>query len=63
MTKLAYTIEEATKEGIGGKTKIYEAIKSGALKAKKRGNSTILLHPDLIQYLKDLPDFPGQAAA
>ena len=63
MVKLAYTIDEATKEGAGGKTKIYEAIKSGALKAKKRGNSTIILAPDLIQYLEDLPDFPGEIVA
>ena len=63
MAKLAYTIDEATKEGAGGKTKIYEAIKGGALKAKKRGNSTIILASDLLHYLESLPDFPGQAAA
>ena len=63
MAKLAYTIDEATKEGAGGKTKIYEAIKSGALKAKKRGNSTIILGPDLVQYLESLPDFPNHVTA
>ena len=63
MEKLAYTIEEAVGEGAGSRTIIYEAINAGKLKAKKRGKRTIILAPDLIQYLKDLPDFPGQAAA
>ena len=63
MSKLAYTIPEAVEEGAGGKTKIYEAIKAGTLKAKKRGNRTIILAPDLKQYLKTLPDFPSQSAA
>ena len=63
MAKLAYTIDEAVKAGAGGRTKIYEAIKSGALKAKKRGARTVILTDDLTRYLESLPDFPGQAAA
>ena len=63
MTKLAFTIDEAVEAGAGGKTKIYEAIKAGTLKAKKRGKRTIILAPDLAQYLESLPNFPSQAAA
>ena len=63
MSKLAYTINEAVDEGAGSRTVVYEAINAGKLKAKKRGKSTIILAPDLVEYLKSLPDFPGQAAA
>ena len=63
MEKLAYTIDEAADQGAGSRTIVYEAINSGALKAKKRGKRTIILAPDLIQYLESLPDFPSQAVA
>ncbi len=63
MSKLAYTIDEAVKAGAGGRTKIYEAIKAGELKARKRGKRTVILAPDLLQYLESLPDFRDQAAA
>ena len=63
MEKLAYSIREVVEAGGGSRTVVYEAIKSGALKAKKRGKRTIILADDLTQYLEALPDFPGQAAA
>ena len=63
MAKLAYTIAEAVEAGAGGRTKIYEAINTGKLKAKKRGKSTIILAPHLVEYLENLPDFHDQAAA
>ena len=63
MAKLAYTIDEAGDQGAGGRTKIYEALKSGALKAKKRGKCTIILATALAEYLENLPDFDDQAAA
>ncbi len=62
MPKLAYTIDEASDAGAGGRTKIYEAIKAGELKAKKRGKRTVILAADLAQYLESLPDFLDQAA-
>ena len=62
MEKLAYTIDEAKAEGAGGKTAIYAAIKSGALKARKRGNRTVFLAADLTEYLEGLPDFHKQTA-
>ena len=63
MEKMAFTIRELVKAGGGSRTVIYEAIKSGKLKAKKRGRSTIILASDLAQYLESLPDFHEQAAA
>ena len=63
MAKLAYTIDEAVDAGAGGRTRIYEAIKAGKLKARKRGKRTIILAADLAQYLESLPDFLDQAAA
>ncbi len=63
MKKMAFTIPEAVKEGAGSRTKIYEEIKSGKLKARKRGRSTIILAADLAAYLESLPDFHEQAAA
>ena len=63
MEKLAFTIAESVKAGAGSRTVIYEAIKSGKLRARKRGRSTIILAADLSQYLENLPDFHDQAAA
>ncbi len=63
MEKMAFTIREAVEAGAGGRSVVYEAIKSGALKARKRGRSTIILAADLTQYLESLPDFLDQAAA
>ena len=63
MEKMAYSIREVTENGGGSRTVVYEAIKSGALKAKKRGKRTVILAADLAQYLESLPDFLDQAAA
>ena len=61
--KLAYTIKDLVAGGIGSRTTIYQAIADKKLKARKRGRSTIILPPDLAQYIKSLPDFHEQAAA
>ncbi len=63
MAKLAFTIDEAVEAGAGGRTKIYEAINAGTLRAKKRGKRTVILAADLAQYLESLPDFHEKAAA
>ena len=63
MAKLAFTIDEAVEAGAGGRTKIYEAINAGTLRAKKRGKRTVILAADLALYLESLPDFHEQAAA
>ena len=63
MEKLAYSIREAVEAGAGSRTKLYEAIAAGTLKARKRGRSTVILAADLAQYLESLPNFHEQAAA
>ena len=63
MEKMAFTIPEAVEAGAGSRTKIYEAIAAGTLRARKRGRSTVILAADLAQYLESLPDFLDQAAA
>lgn len=63
MQKLALTIEEAIEAGAGSRTKVYEALKAGTLKARKRGGRTVILTSDLQKYLDDLPDYEPQTAA
>ena len=63
MEKMAYSIREAVEAGGGSRTKLYEAIAAGTLKARKRGRSTVILAADLSEYLENLPAFHEQAAA
>lgn len=63
MGKLALTIEECIEAGLGGRTKVYEAIRDKRLKARKRGNRTIVLIEDAHEYLRSLPDYHEQPAA
>ncbi len=65
MKRLAYSIQELTEQGGGGKTALYEAINAGTLKAKKRGSHTVILAADAEDYLANLPDYeprPARAA-
>jgi excisionase family DNA binding protein len=52
---LVYSIAEACEVAHAGKTSLYEAIRSGALRAVKRGRRTIVLADDLRHYLENLP--------
>ena len=63
MEKLAYTIKEVVEGGGGCRSVVYEAIKTGKLRARKRGKRTIILAPDFAEYLEALPDFHSEAAA
>ena len=54
-TPLAYSIAEACSVVRTGRTALYEAIRSGALRAVKRGRRTIVLADDLRRYLESLP--------
>ena len=55
--KLAYHINDAVGAGAGSRSEIYEALRRGDLKAKKRGRRTVILREDLAAYLAGLPDY------
>ena len=55
--KLAYSIDEFHALGGPGRTTFYKLLASGALKAKKRGSSTVILREDAERFLASLPDY------
>jgi excisionase family DNA binding protein len=58
---LAYSVPEVCEIANAGRTSIYEAINTGALRAVKRGRRTLILEEDLRQWLQSLPQIKAKA--
>jgi hypothetical protein len=54
-TKFAYTIKELAASGPIKRSRLYEAIRTGELIARKHGRSTVVLTPDYETFLERLP--------
>jgi excisionase family DNA binding protein len=52
---LALTIQQATLVAAASRTTIYAAVRSGRLRAVKRGRRTLILREDLVRWLEELP--------
>jgi excisionase family DNA binding protein len=61
MSDLAYSIDEVCKTAKLGRTSVYAAIKAGELKARKIRRRTLILHDDLIAFLKALTELNSTA--
>ena len=61
MTQLSLSIEEARAATGLGRTKLYQLINSGELKARKIGKRTIILRDDLDAFLSGLESYPASA--
>ena len=54
-SRIAHSISEACSLARIGRTSLYKAIRSGALRAVKRGRRTLILHDDLLRWVQSLP--------
>ena len=54
LRKAAYSVKEIVELTSIGRTSIYAAIRRGDLKTVKIGNRTLVLAPDLVQFLQQL---------
>jgi excisionase family DNA binding protein len=61
MMPLSLSIEETSAVTGLGRTKLYQLINSGDLKARKLGKRTIVLKDDLDAFLASLEAYPASA--
>ena len=62
MTPLSLSIEEVRAATGLGRTKLYQLINSGELKARKIGKRTIILKDDLEAFLNNLQSYASENA-
>jgi excisionase family DNA binding protein len=60
MTKSAFSVREAAEEIGICKTKIYQEMGDGRIRARKSGRRTIILANEIERYLNSLPPVPMQ---
>lgn len=53
--RLAYTIKEACQTGLFSRSRLYELIAAGAIKAHKSGYRTVILTEEMERYRRGLP--------
>lgn len=56
MQQAAFTPEEAARYTGQSRRQVYRLLSSGALKARKHGRKTLILHEDIKAWLASLPD-------
>jgi excisionase family DNA binding protein len=60
---IALRISEVCAASRIGRTRVYEAIKRGELRARKNGRATLVLQTDLVEWLNNLPPLQVKSSA